>query len=82
MTCRSSGGPHRDDLEGIVMAEGESRRGDRWLFEPAEAAATVVRGTAHELCLVAGQRADAGDTNLTAEGPDADAVLELVRTYA
>jgi hypothetical protein len=59
-----------------------SPRGDRWLFEPTEAAATVVRGTAHELCLVAGQRADAGDTNLTAEGPDVDAVLELVRTYA
>lgn len=47
-----------------------------------DGAATVVRGTALDLCRVAGQRADAADTALMAEGPDAPAVLELVRTFA
>lgn len=45
-------------------------------------AATTVRGTALDLCRVAGQRADAADTALTAHGPDAAAVLRLVRTFA
>jgi hypothetical protein len=35
-----------------------------------------------ELCLVAARRVDPADTALEAEGPDARAVLELVRTYA
>jgi hypothetical protein len=67
---------------GPVAFDLTSPTGARWLFEPDEPAATVVRGQAHELCLVAGQRADATNTNLTAEGPDAEAVLELVRTFA
>ena len=45
-------------------------------------ALTVVRGTALALCTVAGQRGSAEDLGLTASGPDADAVLELVRTFA
>ena len=60
--------------------------GDRWVFA-AEATApatsvTTVRGDALDLCLVAGQRADAADTGLVAEGPDAEGVLALVRTFA
>lgn len=47
-----------------------------------DGAATVVRGTALDLSRVAGQRADAAHTALTAEGPEASAVLELVRTFA
>jgi uncharacterized protein (TIGR03084 family) len=47
-----------------------------------EDAVTVVRGRALDLCRVAGQRADAADTALVATGPDAEAVLELVRTFA
>ena len=43
---------------------------------------TTVRGDALDLCLVAGQRADAADTGLVAEGPDAEGVLALVRTFA
>jgi hypothetical protein len=35
-----------------------------------------------ELCLVAARRADPLDTGLRSQGPDAGAVLELVRTYA
>ena len=45
-------------------------------------AATVVRGPMHDLCLVAARRRTPAATALTATGPDADAVLELVRTYA
>lgn len=47
-----------------------------------DGAATVVRGTALDLCRVAGRRAPASDTALTAIGPDAEAVLRLVRTFA
>lgn len=55
--------------------------GATWTFGD-DAAPTVVSGPAHELCLVAGQRADAADTTLVATGPDADSVLVLVRTFA
>ena len=47
-----------------------------------EDAVTVVRGPALDLCRVAGRRADAADTALVATGPDAEAVLDLVRTFA
>jgi uncharacterized protein (TIGR03084 family) len=56
--------------------------GERWEFRHDETTTTTVQGSAHELCLVAGQRSDARDTSLHADGPDAEAVLELVRTYA
>ncbi len=55
---------------------------DDWVFGDPTSAATVVQGPAHDLCLVAGQRADAGDTSLVATGPDADAVLAVMRTFA
>ena len=32
--------------------------------------------------MVAARRVDPSDTGLTGEGPDTEAVLELVRTYA
>lgn len=58
--------------------------GDGWTFESDDAVgeATTVTGDAVDLCTVAGQRAAAGDTGLRAEGPDAEAVLALVRTFA
>lgn len=56
--------------------------GDEWHFDPDLPPTTVVRGPAIDLCLVAGQRADAADTALDAAGPDGPAVLELVRTFA
>lgn len=55
--------------------------GTTWSFG-GEDAATVVSGSAHELCLVAGQRAEPSATTLAAIGPDAEAVLALVRTFA
>jgi uncharacterized protein (TIGR03084 family) len=56
--------------------------GDEWRFEPDEPATTTISGPALDLCLVAGQRADGRATQLRADGPDGDAVLELVRTFA
>jgi len=57
--------------------------GEAWHFDPeGEPAATVVEGTAFDLCRVAGQRAHASETGLRASGSDAEAVLELVRTFA
>lgn len=56
--------------------------GSTWQFGDPLAAASVLRGSALDLCTVAGQRATAAETSLTAEGPDAAAVLRLVRTFA
>lgn len=56
--------------------------GEGWSFEPDEPAATTVAGPAADLCAVAARRLDPADAALSADGPDAAAVLELVRTYA
>lgn len=48
----------------------------------ADDAPTRVTGSAVDLCTVAGQRATADATSLTATGPDAHEVLRLVRTFA
>jgi uncharacterized protein (TIGR03084 family) len=56
--------------------------GQAWAFEPDEPATTVIAGPASDLCGVAGRRLDPAATALSAEGPDGEAVLELVRTYA
>jgi hypothetical protein len=50
--------------------------------DTADAGITVVAGDGVELCRVAARRIDPEDTGLKATGPDAEAVLELVRTYA
>ena len=52
-----------------------------WVFGDDDAA-TVVTGSAADLCAVAGRRADPATTSLVATGPDAATVLSLVRTYA
>jgi uncharacterized protein (TIGR03084 family) len=69
------------ELRGTVAFALVGPSGEQWMFGE-ESADTMLRGTARDLCEVAGQRANASDTSLTAEGPDADAVLDLVRTYA
>lgn len=55
--------------------------GPSWEFGPADAP-TLVSGPAADLCRVAGQRANAGETPLDASGPMADDVLRLMRTFA
>jgi uncharacterized protein (TIGR03084 family) len=55
--------------------------GATWSFGEDDAP-TVVEGSGHDLCRVAGQRLTASESSLTATGPDAERVLELVRTFA
>ena len=70
------------ELKGSVAFELTAPDGsESWAFADGDAD-TVVRGPARDLCEVAGQRAKVADTSLTAEGPDAVDVLELVRTFA
>ena len=69
-------------MSGEVAVVVTSPDGDEWTFGDPSSAATVVRGPAQEWCLVAARRLDPSSTSLTADGPDADAVLRLARTYA
>lgn len=69
-------------LAGPVAFALDAPNGDTWHLVPDDEAVTTVEGSAVELCTVAGQRAAAADTGLRGEGPDAAAVLELVRTFA
>jgi uncharacterized protein (TIGR03084 family) len=70
------------ELHGPVAFRLRGPSGGRWDLEPDGEPATVVEGDGVELCLVAARRVAPGDTGLRASGPDGDAVLELVRTYA
>jgi uncharacterized protein (TIGR03084 family) len=70
------------ELHGPVAFELRGPEGERWDLVPPEEARTVVRGDALDLCLVAARRVDPAATRLRGTGPDAAAVLELVRTYA
>ena len=56
--------------------------GAAWRFGLDDEPRTVVRGPGVDLCRVAGRRVEPAATALVATGPDADAVLALVRTYA
>ncbi len=69
-------------LHGPVAFLLDAPDGQAWTFAPDSEPATTIRGDAAELCLVAARRAEPADTGLRGEGPDAEAVLELVRTYA
>jgi len=70
------------ELAGPVSFELRGPQGQPWTFAPDAPALTTIRGEALDLCLVAARRASSPDTTLRGEGPDAQAVLELVRTYA
>ena len=68
------------EAPGPVTFELAAPDGGTWTF--GDGTGTVLRGSAFALCEVAAQRAHAADVGLTAEGPDATKVLELVRTFA
>jgi uncharacterized protein (TIGR03084 family) len=70
------------DLAGPVAFDLRAPSGERWHFVPDTEPATVIEGAGADLCLVAARRVAAEDTTLRGAGPDARAVLELVRTYA
>lgn len=69
-------------MSGPVRFELTGPGGESWDFSPDEPALTTITGSALDLCQVAGQRAEAAQTALTGRGPDATAVLGLVRTFA
>jgi uncharacterized protein (TIGR03084 family) len=70
------------EMAGPVAFRLEGPNGDAWDFVPDEPEVTTIRGAATELCAVAARRVDPSTTGLGGEGPDVDAVLALVRTYA
>jgi uncharacterized protein (TIGR03084 family) len=70
------------EISGPVAFALSGPTGDAWDFLPEQTPLTTIRGSGVDLCLVAARRVDPKQTSLTGEGPDADAVLELVRTYA
>lgn len=71
------------ELSGPVAFRLVGPTGREWGFEPADGdAVTVVEGPGADLCAVAARRVEPAATGLRATGPDADAVLDLVRTYA
>lgn len=69
-------------LTGPVAFELRGPNGDQWDFVPDDEPSTTIRGEALELCMVAARRVEPSETALEGEGPDADSVLALVRTYA
>jgi uncharacterized protein (TIGR03084 family) len=69
-------------MAGPVALRLTSPTGDAWDFVPEEPAVTTISGPAVELCAVAARRVDPSSTTLRGEGPDADDVLALIRTYA
>jgi uncharacterized protein (TIGR03084 family) len=69
-------------MSGPVAFRLVSPSGDLWEFVPEESAATTIEGSAADLCAVAARRTDPLATSLRGEGPDTDAILALVRTYA
>ena len=69
-------------LTGPVAFALRSPNGEAWDFLPETDPATIIEGTAVDLCDVAARRRDPRETSLRGTGPDVAAVLELVRTYA
>lgn len=70
------------ELTGPVAFHLRGPSGDAWDFVPDGDPTTVVAGDGTDLCLVAARRITPDQAALQATGPDADAVLALVRTYA
>jgi uncharacterized protein (TIGR03084 family) len=69
-------------MNGPVALELIGPNGEQWSFDPDRPALTTIRGSAAVFCDVAARRVDPAETDLVATGPDAAAVLRLVRTYA
>lgn len=78
--------PYAFEREGRSMSGAVAFRltgpsGDAWDFGDDDAP-TVIRGTGYDLVRVASRRVDPADTALVGEGPDAEGVVALVRTWA
>ena len=70
------------ELAGPVAFDLVGPDGAPWAYGVDDDPTTVIGGDGVELCLVAARRLDPDATSLRRSGPDADRVLELVRTYA
>jgi uncharacterized protein (TIGR03084 family) len=70
------------ELEGPVAFRLLAPSGEGWDFLPDETPVTTISGSAVELCAIAARRRDPSVTSVRGEGPDAENVLRLVRTYA
>lgn len=70
------------EMKGPVAFRLVAPDGSRWDLLPGETALTTVSGPAIDLCNVAARRLDPSDSSLSADGPDGERVLALVRTYA
>ena len=55
--------------------------GERWTWGPDDAAQRVT-GSAHDFCLLVTQRVHRDDTDLVAEGPDAQRWLSIAQAFA
>jgi uncharacterized protein (TIGR03084 family) len=71
----------REVPEGPVRVELTAPSGETWTWGP-EDAADVVRGDAHEFCLVVTQRRLPADTSLEATGPLAGEWLAIAQAFA
>lgn len=69
-------------MTGPVALELTGPSGEQWRYEPDTPALTTITGSAAEFCEVAARRVEPDATELVGAGPDATAVLHLVRTYA
>ena len=69
-------------MHGPVALDLTGPSGDKWRFDPDAPALTTIRGSAADFCEVAARRVEAGATTLVGTGPDSEAVLDVVRTYA
>jgi uncharacterized protein (TIGR03084 family) len=69
-------------MTGPVAFELTGPNGDAWSFGRDDGPLTTITGPAIDLVMVASRRVDPRATELQGEGPDADAVLALVRTWA
>jgi uncharacterized protein (TIGR03084 family) len=69
-------------MNGPVALDLTGPNGEAWRFDPDAPALTTIGGSAAEFCDVAARRIDPDATGLVGTGPDAAAVLRLVRTYA
>ena len=80
--CRTRSRAPAGRSAGPVAFDLRAPSGEAWSFVPDDEPVTTIRGGALDLCLLAGRRVRPTDTALTGDGPDAIAVLDLVRTYA
>ena len=64
-----------------VRVELTAPSGEVWSWGPDDAP-EAVRGSAYDFCLLATQRVHRADTDLVAEGPGADAWLDLAQCFA